>query len=29
MRKLKIIEQISLDGVIQHSANDGDFPWSD
>ena len=29
MRKLKIIEHISLDGVIQHSADDGDFPWSD
>jgi dihydrofolate reductase len=29
MRKLKIIEHISLDGVIQHS-NDGDgFPYSD
>ena len=25
MRKLKIIEHISLDGVIQHSADDGDF----
>jgi hypothetical protein len=23
MRKLKIIEHISLDGVIQHSADDG------
>ena len=29
MRKLKIIEHISLDGVIQHSADDGDFPDSD
>jgi dihydrofolate reductase len=28
MRKLKIFEHISLDGVIQHSA-DGDFPYSD
>lgn len=29
MRKLKVIEHISLDGVIQHS-NDGDgFPYSD
>jgi len=28
MRKLKIIEHISLDGVIQHSADDGDFPYS-
>jgi dihydrofolate reductase len=26
MRKLRIIEHISLDGVIQHSADDGDFP---
>ena len=29
MRKLKIIEHISLDGVIQHSADDGDFLSSD
>jgi len=29
MRKLRIIEHISLDGVIQHSADDGDFPYSD
>src|SRR5712672_3328714 len=29
MRKLKIIEHISLDGVIQHSADDGDFRYSD
>ncbi len=29
MRKLKIIEHVSLDGVIQHSADDGDFPYSD
>ncbi|HMG01183.1 MAG TPA: dihydrofolate reductase family protein [Gemmatimonadaceae bacterium] len=29
MRMLKIIEHISLDGVIQHSADDGDFPYSD
>ena len=29
MRKLKIIEHISLDGVIQHSADDSDFPYSD
>jgi dihydrofolate reductase len=29
VRKLKIIEHISLDGVIQHSADDGDFPYSD
>ena len=26
MRKLKIIEHNSLDGVIQVSAEDGDFP---
>ncbi|HQR33596.1 MAG TPA: dihydrofolate reductase family protein [Blastocatellia bacterium] len=29
MRKLRIIEHISLDGVIQHSADDDDFPYSD
>ncbi len=29
MRKLKIIEHISLDGVIQHSADDDDFPYSE
>lgn len=29
MRDLKIIEHISLDGVIQHSDDDGDFPYSD
>src|SRR6266550_7941518 len=29
MRTLTIIEHISLDGVIQHSADDGDFPYSD
>jgi len=29
MRKLKIIQHISLDGVIQHSADGGDFPYSD
>ena len=28
MKKLKIIEHISLDGVIQHSGED-DFPYSD
>ncbi|MEO6865738.1 MAG: dihydrofolate reductase family protein [Gemmatimonadaceae bacterium] len=28
MRKLKLIEHISLDGVVQHSADDGDFPYS-
>jgi hypothetical protein len=29
MKKLKIIEHISLDGVIQHSADDDDFPYRD
>jgi dihydrofolate reductase len=29
MRKLKIIEHISLDGVIQTSGEDGDFPHGD
>ena len=29
MRKLRIMEHISLDGVIQHSADEGDFPYSD
>jgi len=29
LRKLKITEHISLDGVIQHSADDDDFPYSD
>ncbi|HET6978963.1 MAG TPA: dihydrofolate reductase family protein [Pyrinomonadaceae bacterium] len=29
MRKLKIIEHISLDGVMQHSADDDDFPYYD
>jgi dihydrofolate reductase len=29
MRTLRIIEHISLDGVIQHSADDSDFPYSD
>lgn len=29
MRRLKIIEHISLDGVIQHSADDDHFPYSD
>lgn len=29
MRKLKIIEHISLDGVIQHSADDDGFPYAD
>ncbi len=29
MRKLKIIEHISLDGVIQNSNEDGNFPYGD
>jgi dihydrofolate reductase len=29
VRTLKIIEHISLDGVIQHSSDDDDFPYSD
>jgi dihydrofolate reductase len=29
MRRLTIIEHISLDGVIQHSADGGAFPYSD
>ena len=29
MRKIKIMEHMSLDGVIQHSADDDDFPYSD
>ena len=29
MRTLTIMEHISLDGVIQHSADDGAFPYSD
>jgi len=29
MRKIRIMEHISLDGVIQHSADDGDFPYSE
>jgi len=29
MRKLKIIEHVSLDGVIQHSADENDFPYGD
>ena len=29
MRKLRMMEHISLDGVIQHSADDGDFAYSD
>ena len=29
VRRLKIIEHISLDGVIQHSADGDDFPYAD
>ena len=29
MRKLTLMEHISLDGVIQHSADDDGFPYSD
>jgi dihydrofolate reductase len=29
MRKIRIVEHISLDGVIQHSVDDGAFPYSD
>ena len=29
MKKLKIMQHISLDGVIQHSADDDNFPYSD
>jgi dihydrofolate reductase len=29
MRKLKIMEHISLDGVIQHTADDDNFPYID
>jgi dihydrofolate reductase len=29
MRKLRIFEHISLDGVIQNSADDDDFPYDD
>ncbi len=29
MRKLRIVEHISLDGVIQHSADGGEFPYPD
>jgi len=29
VRRLRIFEHISLDGVIQHSADDDDFPYSD
>jgi dihydrofolate reductase len=29
MRKLRFFEHLSLDGVIQHSRDGGDFPYSD
>jgi dihydrofolate reductase len=29
MRTIRIFEHISLDGVIQHSDDDGDFPYAD
>jgi len=29
VRKLRLVEHISLDGVIQHSADDDGFPYSD
>ena len=29
MRTLRLIEHISLDGVIQHSADGGEFPYND
>jgi hypothetical protein len=29
MRTLRIIEHISLDGVIQYSVDDDDFPYGD
>jgi hypothetical protein len=29
MKKLKIIEHISIDGVIQHTADDNNFPYGD
>lgn len=29
MKNLRLIEHISLDGVIQHSTDDGKFPYSD
>ncbi len=29
MRPIRIFEHISLDGVIQHSADDDDFPYRD
>jgi len=29
MRTLKIIEHVSLDGVVQHSADENDFPYSE
>ena len=29
MRRLKIIEHVSLDGVVQHSVDDDDFPYGE
>ena len=29
MRQLRLVEHIPLDGVIQHSADDDGFPYSD
>lgn len=29
MRKIRIMDHIPLDGVIQHSTDHGDFPYSD
>jgi hypothetical protein len=29
MRKIRIMEHISLDGVMQHSADENDFPYGD
>ena len=29
MRRLKIMQHISLDGVIQHSADENDFPYTE
>jgi len=29
MRRLRIFDHISLDGVIQHSADENGFPYSD
>lgn len=29
MRTLKIVEHVSLDGVVQHTADENDFPYAD